>query len=213
MADTSGTYQDFLLALRESESSNRYDFVSQPLGFAGAYQNAEASLQMVGYYRPDGTWQNDWQTGWTGKDGINSLQDFLNNPAVQDKALGEYYDYLWHTEIPQLGLTKYLGTEVAGVTLTESGLLAGAHLVGADGLARFLDSGGQVVPTDPFGTTVATYIQKFNGYWIDPVMGPEPSTPAQDAASTPAQDAASAAPADPLSHLLASIPAHDTATT
>ncbi|WP_114189417.1 hypothetical protein [Microvirga aerophila] len=68
-----GTYKEFLSALALSESSNRYNFVNS-LGFAGAYQFGEAALRMVGYYKLDGTnsLPNDWNGGWTGKDGIST---------------------------------------------------------------------------------------------------------------------------------------------
>src|SRR5215208_4662832 len=150
-----GTYQDFLYALGASESSNRYDFVSGP----------------AGYYRWDGTSANDLNNGWTGKDGINSLSDFLNNPAVQDKWVGEWFTYLWNTEFNDLGIKQYIGQSIGGVTITESGLLAGAHLVGAPALADYLRSGGTSAQADPNGTTAATYIAKFAGYDAGPVTG------------------------------------------
>jgi len=163
-----GTYQDFLYALGASESSNRYDFVSGPAGY---YQATEPALMAVGYYRWDGTSANDLNNGWTGKDGINSLSDFLNNPAVQDKWVGEWFTYLWNTEFNDLGIKQYIGQSIGGVTITESGLLAGAHLVGAPALADYLRSGGTSGQADPNGTTAATYIAKFAGYDAGPVTG------------------------------------------
>ncbi|WP_287319483.1 calcium-binding protein [Mesorhizobium sp.] len=165
-----GSYNDFLHALAFSESSNRYDYVN-PQGYAGAYQAGESALRMIGYYKLDGTAAVDWNNGWTGKDGINSLADWLSNPAIQDKAVGEYYTYLWNTEFKDLGLQKYIGQTINGVEITASGLLAGAHLVGADSVAVYLNSGGTQGATDPWGTPVAEYIAKFGGYDVSPVIG------------------------------------------
>src|SRR5262245_7017830 len=118
-----GSYDDFLYALRVSESSNRYDYVNGQ-GYAGAYQAGESALRMIGYYKDDGTAAVDWNNGWTGKDGINSLKDWLSHPAVQDKAVGEYYKYLWNSGFEGEGLQKYIGQTINGVQITASGLLA-----------------------------------------------------------------------------------------
>jgi hypothetical protein len=62
------------------------------------------------------------------------------------------------------GYVKYAGQTLNGVHITMSGLLAGAHLLGADGEIRYLKSGGDMVDSDPFGTTIVNYITKFGGY-------------------------------------------------
>lgn len=165
-----GSYDNFLDALAFSESSNRYDYVN-PQGYAGAYQVGESAMRMIGYYKLDGTAAVDWNNGWTGKDGINSLADWLSHPAIQDKAIGEYYTYLWNSEFKDLGLQKFIGQTINGVEITASGLLAGAHLVGADAVAVYLNSGGTQGATDPWGTPVAEYISKFGGYDVSPVIG------------------------------------------
>jgi Ca2+-binding RTX toxin-like protein len=165
-----GSYDNFLDALAYSESSNRYDYVN-PQGYAGAYQAGESALRMIGYYKLDGTAAVDWNNGWTGKDGINSLADWLSSPAIQDKAAGEYFTYLWNTEFKEFGLQKYIGQTINGVEITASGLLAGAHLVGADSVAVYLNSGGTQGASDPWGTPVAEYISKFGGYDVSPVIG------------------------------------------
>ncbi|RWP34141.1 calcium-binding protein [Mesorhizobium sp.] len=194
-----GSYDNFLYALAFSESSNRYDYVN-PQGYAGAYQAGESALRMIGYYKLDGTAAVDWNNGWTGKDGINSLADWLSSPAIQDKAAGEYFTYLWNTEFKDLGLQNYIGQTINGVEITASGLLAGAHLVGADSVAVYLNSGGTQGATDPWGTPVAEYIAKFGGYDVSPVIGtatPTGTGADQTAAPTTGTDAdQTAAPTD-----------------
>jgi hypothetical protein len=104
------TYQELLSDLAHRESSSQYDFINS-LGYAGAYQFGEAALQAIGYYAADGTNGHpyDWNGGWTGKDGIDTLSEWLANSAVQDKAVGEWFKYLWTTEIKNLDLQKYVG--------------------------------------------------------------------------------------------------------
>src|ERR671912_1608941 len=155
-----GTYKKFILAIRTRESNGNYEFVSSQ-GEAGAYQFKEVALQGIGYYRPDGTDANDWNNGWTGKDGIWSLSDWLGNPEVQDKAVGESQSSLWHGPFNDLGIKQYIGQNINGVTITESGLLAGAHLMGAWALADYLASGGSAYYADPNGTTIEKYLRNF----------------------------------------------------
>ena len=190
----SNSYPDFLDALGARESSNNYEAVAS-LGYAGRYQFSEIALTMIGYYQPDGTGANDWKDGWTGKDGINSLQDWLSSPAVQDKAVGEWFSYLWNTEIKDLGLQDYLGTTINGVQVTASGLLAGAHLVGANALAEYLNSGGTKGVSDPYGTPVSEYLTKFGGYAVDPIG--EQGSVVENSSPQPFDDIATNAPSHP----------------
>jgi Ca2+-binding RTX toxin-like protein len=183
-----GTYQNYLAELGAHESSGRWDFVN-PIGHAGYYQVIEASLRMIGYYDYDGTAAVDWNGGWTDKaraEGINSLQDFLANHAFQDKSLTEYYQYLWDTNFEGSNLKEFIGQTIGGITITESGLFAGSHLVGANGVEAFLRSGGVAVSNDPFGTTVSSYLSKFGGYDMSPVTGTHTSSPTEVVTAPPA---------------------------
>jgi len=82
--------------------------------------------------------------------------------------------------IQNLGLTKYLGQTINGVEITQSGLLAGAHLVGYGGLKKYLTSNGADDVKDGNKTPISQYIQKFGGYTVG---GPVPSYAAVAAAA------------------------------
>ena len=154
------TYQDFLQALGFQESSSDYTKVNQ-LGYIGKYQFGEGALIDVGYYTKDGTNKNDWQSGsWTGKDGIFSKADFLNNPSVQESAILAYMPIQWRY---LNSVKQYEGQVLDGVKITISGMLAGAHLVGNFDAKKYLNNGGDIVPGDANGTTIKTYIQQFAG--------------------------------------------------
>jgi Ca2+-binding RTX toxin-like protein len=58
----------------------------------------------------------------------------------------------------------YEGQVLDGVKLTVSGMLAGAHLVGAGNLNKYLLSGGVNAPADGNGVGVKSYITQFAGY-------------------------------------------------
>lgn len=160
----SKSYDDFFEALGQHESGGDYRKINT-INFMGKYQMGEASLIDLGYYKPDGKdpdnlYQNKF---WTGKDGINSKEDFLNRPDVQEKAVRKFAEINWRTiQINDLDL--FVDRTVYGVKITISGLLAGAHLkgVGKKGLRSFLRSGYN--GKDQYGTTVKSYIVEFAGY-------------------------------------------------
>lgn len=153
----------FMDSLAERESSGDYKKVNK-FGYLGRYQFGEVALEELGYYfRTKRRWgpKNHWEGKWTGKHNINSKEDFLNNPKVQDIAVKELFIRNWKY-IRMIGLHKYLGTKIDGIDITTSGLIAGMHLVGLKGVSRFLMRKNHV--TDGLGTNVKEYINKFKGY-------------------------------------------------
>ena len=191
-----GTYLQFLQTLANAESSNQPGIVNK-YGYVGLFQMEELALQDAGYYRGDGTRDtNDWTGGWTGRDGINSLADFQASPQAQVNAVTRYHQVI-ENYISANGLRKYIGTTINGVVLTESGLVAGAHLVGMGNLRAWLRSGGRVVPMDGNKVPVTSYASRFAGYGVSAsppaYWGPggsttpvtTPITPAPAAGSTP----------------------------
>jgi integrating conjugative element protein (TIGR03758 family) len=135
-------------------------------GYVGVFQMGETALQDTGYYRGDSTRANDWSGSWTGRDGINSLADFYAHPDVQVKAVVAYHNTLI-SQIQRLGLDRSIGTIVGGVPVTMSGLVAGAHLVGARSLQRFINSSGATVPKDGNNVAVTQYMTRFGGCDFD----------------------------------------------
>ncbi len=163
-------YSDYLAALSAGESSSNPTSVNK-YGYLGSYQMGESALIDAGYYLKDNTPNtNDWKGTWTGKNGIHSKADFLANAAVQTQAIKDYNIKQWGY-IQNLGLDSYLGQTVAGIVMTESGLLAGAHLVGVGGLKTFLQSNGAQIPSDGNNTAITHYLSTFNGYNVAPITG------------------------------------------
>jgi integrating conjugative element protein (TIGR03758 family) len=164
-----GTYENYLVALRRFESGDNYTIVN-PFGYAGWYQMGEMAMIDAGYYRRDGTPdRNDWNpANFTGKNGINSLADFLNNPAKQTQAITDYNQKQW-SYITAMGLDRAIGRTINGIVITESGLLAGAHLVGIGGLQQFINSNGSIVPRDGTNTPITKYVGDFGGFALGPI--------------------------------------------
>ena len=187
-----GSFRDMLEALGAFESGlpsgnpNQYKIINR-LGFMGKYQFGEALLIDLGYYKTpkpyigggNGVDKNYWRGTWTGKKGINSKEKFLNSPAVQEFAIREAFalnlkrvndtlarkgksvnDYLGKTKtFKDNGVLKT-------ITITLSGILAGAHLRGPYGVANLLLE--NQVSHDEFGTSILRYITDYGGYNVRP---------------------------------------------
>lgn len=155
------TYSAFLNALGERESGGNYN-AENAYGYLGKYQFGELALRDIGYYTYDGTSANDWKPGfWTGKNGVDSKAEFLANHSAQESAIRAYMSLQWQY---MKDAWAYGGQVLDGVKITESGMLAGAHLVGAGNLNIFLLSGGVTIAVDGNNVSVKTYVKQFAGY-------------------------------------------------
>ncbi len=130
----------FREALGFKESQGRYWAVNT-LGYMGKYQFGCTTLEQLGVY---------------------NFEQFLSSPRLQERVFEKNIRY----NRKQLAsyIRMYNGKTVGGVKITESGILAAAHLSGAGGVKRFLKSGGDIYTSDAYGTTVRGYLKKFSGY-------------------------------------------------
>jgi len=144
----------YMAQMGYSESTNNYNAVNK-FGYQGKYQLGSAALQDLGFIKP-GTPQTavamSNPNNWTGKDGVTSSLDFLNNPSVQEAAM---YD---HTK-RNYSVLQNKGLIAAGSSTQEiAGLLSSSHLVGASGTAKWASTGQPV--SDANGVTAASYYLK-----------------------------------------------------
>jgi hypothetical protein len=136
------TFAGFKQRLAFKESGGVLDRVN-PFGYMGKYQFGRSTLRTVGIY---------------------DFQEFLKNSVWQEKAFNALIainKWELRNEIP-----KYCGRVINGVEITESGLLAAAHLGGAGSVRKYLRSNGRNGFKDGFGTSLNSYIKKFGGYDI-----------------------------------------------
>ena len=153
----------FLYDMAARESGGNYTIVNT-YGYLGKYQMGELALIDAGYYLRDGTKTNDWIGSWTGKDGVTSKESFLATAQAQENAIRAYIGVQWGY-IKSFKLDEYVGRTLSdGTVVTESGLLAGAHLKGIDGLRRYITSNGADDNEDAYHTRISSYVRKFAGY-------------------------------------------------
>ena len=61
-------------------------------------------------------------------------------------------------------IEKYEGKVIAGILITESGILAAAHLGGAGSVKKFFKYEGKRYYKDAYGTSIRSYMREFGGY-------------------------------------------------
>jgi len=167
-ATTSKKLEDFMYAIRMKESSNDYSKIN-PSNYIGAYQFGEEALKTLGIYYQEGDQdvvykKNDWG-GYIKKNkyGITSISDFLSSKEKQDAVMIAMINKNWEM-INDYKLEGYIGKTIAGVEMTVSGMIAGAHLVGIGNLRKFLKSNGKIIPHDGNRTLITEYIENYGGY-------------------------------------------------
>ena len=134
----------FFIAFKEAvgfkESQGKYNKINT-LGYMGKYQFGRETLRTIG---------------------INDSLKFITSPKLQEEAfvtLVKRNKYELKSEI-----AKYSGKVISGVKITESGILASAHLGGAGSVKKFLRSNGKNKCSDAYGTSVKSYMKQFAGY-------------------------------------------------
>ena len=132
----------FLTDVGFRESGNRYT-VTNKWGYMGKYQFGRSTLKGLGFKV--------------------TKEEFLSNPQLQEEAM---LALLLHNK---KRLQKYIdvfdGQTINGILITESGILAAAHLGGQGSVKRYFKNGK--VFKDGLGTKITMYMAQFSGYDIN----------------------------------------------
>lgn len=135
----------FKESLAFKESQGKYDTINK-LGYLGKYQFGKSTLKMVG---------------------VHSTENFLQNPELQEEAFK--LNVARNKWILRRYIKLFSGKKINGVEVTESGMVAAAHLAGAGNVKKYLNSYGREDFSDAFGSSVAHYMKIFGGYDISSV--------------------------------------------
>lgn len=133
-------YNGFKEALAFKESQGDY-FRINTFGYLGKYQFGLSTLQLMGVY---------------------NASKFLNDPSLQEKAF--HANIARNKWILRKDIEWFVGRKIRGIEVTESGILAAAHLAGAGNVKKYLRSHGEIDVADAFGTSISNYLKKFSGY-------------------------------------------------
>ena len=136
------SFAGFARKMAYKESRGMLHLVN-PYGYMGKYQFGRSALRTIGIY---------------------DFQEFLRNAEWQDEAFKTLIARnKWEL---RKEIKKYSGRVINGVEITESGLVAAAHLGGASSVKKYLRSNGRRGFKDGFGTSISSYIRKFSNYDI-----------------------------------------------
>jgi hypothetical protein len=131
----------FLTDVGFRESGNRYN-ITNKWGYMGKYQFGRSTLKGLGFKV--------------------TKDEFLSNPQLQEEAMMALL--LHNKEKLQKYIDVFDGQTINGMYISESGILAAAHLGGQGSVKRYFKNGK--VFKDGFGTKITAYMAQFSGYDI-----------------------------------------------
>lgn len=140
------SFLGFCYDLGFSESSGNYRAVNR-LGYLGKYQFGRSTLRWVGIY---------------------NTSRFLNSPLLQEEAFKALISK--NKWVLRDYIDEFDGQTINGVKITESGLVAAAHLGGAGNVKKFLDSKGTVVFKDGNHVPITRYMKRFVDYDVSKIL-------------------------------------------
>ena len=136
-------HKKFLEDIGFRESSGNYKAVNQ-FGYLGKYQFGRNTLNAIGF-----------------EDVSN--YEFLSQPNTQELAMATLLKKNKHTLRREI--KKYSGQTINNIYITESGILAAAHLGGAGNVRKFFRKGYEF--EDGNGTKMTSYMVRFADYNLD----------------------------------------------
>ena len=141
------SFQAFKEALAFKESQGKYRVVNT-LGYLGKYQFGASTLERFKIY---------------------NTTSFLHNPELQEQVFIAYCKV--NKWILRKDITRSVGKVMNGVKITESGILAAAHLSGAGNVKKYLRSNGLKNLSDAYGSSIKSYMKNFAGYDVSFIKG------------------------------------------
>jgi len=132
----------FLSKLGNFESGNNYSKVNR-WGYMGRYQFHISTLKAIGIK--------------------TTKKKFLNSPTLQEEAMTKLLTSNKRTL--RRFIKKYNNKSLHGIYVTESGVLAAAHLGGAGNVIKWFRKGE--VFKDGNGTPITKYMRLFSGYELN----------------------------------------------
>jgi len=139
------SYTGFKEALAFKESRGRYGIVNT-LGYMGKYQFGIGTLAILGDF---------------------NKEQFLHSPELQERVFDA--NIARNKWILRRELKCFAGTFINGIQITESGMLAAAHLAGAGNVKKYVRSNGTYQVADSYGTTLQDYLTSFAGYTVEAI--------------------------------------------
>jgi len=134
------SFNGFKEAVAFKESQGNYNVVNT-LGYLGKYQFGKSTLKRFK---------------------IHNTQLFLDTPELQEDAFIALCSV--NKWILRKDIKRSVNKRINGIRITESGILAAAHLSGAGNVKKYLRSNGVERFKDAYGSSIQHYLKQFSGY-------------------------------------------------
>ncbi|NNK09856.1 MAG: hypothetical protein HKP08_00795 [Flavobacteriaceae bacterium] len=133
-------YTAYKEALAFKESRGNYKSINT-LGYIGKYQFGSGTLALLG---------------------VKDTLQFLHSAVLQELVFAA--NLARNKWVLRREIKEFSGEIIKGIIITESGLLAAAHLAGPGNVKKYLYTHGKTVTKDAYGTTIENYLNAFSGY-------------------------------------------------
>jgi hypothetical protein len=137
---TGNFFIGFKEAIAFKESQGKYKKINS-LGYLGKYQFGVETLKSIG---------------------VHDSVLFLKSPKMQERAFVALLSK--NKWLLRDIIEKYEGTIFNDILITESGILAAAHLGGAGSVKKYFRNNGRRLLKDAYGTSIRSYLKAFAGY-------------------------------------------------
>ena len=129
------------------ESGSDYDKINR-FGYVGKYQFGKGTLKMYG---------------------VTNLVNYKNNPELQEKIF--LMNVMRNKWILRREISWYSNRYLGGVYVSESGIIAAAHLSGPGNVKKYLRShcDASLNKKDANGTSISDYMRIFKDYDIEDI--------------------------------------------
>ena len=129
------------------ESGSDYDKINR-FGYIGKYQFGKGTLKMYG---------------------VTNLVNYKNNPELQEKIF--LMNVMRNKWILRREISWYSNRYLGGVYVSESGIIAAAHLSGPGNVKKYLRShcNANLNKKDANGTSISDYMRIFKDYNIEDI--------------------------------------------
>jgi hypothetical protein len=169
-----------MYALQQLNNSWGNIYTPEQLGAAAGFSPSASGPAGLANAESSGNWNalNDQGYGGRLQFGDARLADAAKAGLVPKGTTGAQFSRMtpaqqqrvenWHfqdvdKQADRLGVSRYIGRNVAGVPITQDSIRAMAHLGGIDGVRKFIESGGKYNPADNNGTRLSDYGRRFAG--------------------------------------------------
>ena len=127
------------------ESGSNYNKVNR-FGYLGKYQFGKGTLKIYG---------------------VSNINEFKNNPALQEKVF--LMNVMRNKWILRREISWYSNRYLNGIYVSESGIIAAAHLSGPGNVKKFLRShcDQNLDKEDANGTSISDYMKIFKNYSLE----------------------------------------------